>query len=88
MTDAIALKPAVAIFRLAAASFQSGRQSLRKRGITVIDNFSAWRMDPSKKLIVPEINADSLTVNDKIIANSKLFNDPDGCLNKSSRKKI
>jgi aspartate-semialdehyde dehydrogenase len=38
-------------------------------GITVIDNSSAWRMDPSKKLVVPEINADALTKDDKIIAN-------------------
>jgi aspartate-semialdehyde dehydrogenase len=38
-------------------------------GITVIDNSSAWRMDPAKPLIVPEINADILTKNDKIIAN-------------------
>ena len=38
-------------------------------GTTVIDNSSAWRMDPSKKLIVPEINGDALTSKDKIIAN-------------------
>src|SRR5690606_18188825 len=38
-------------------------------GITVIDNSSAWRMDPSKKLVVPEVNADALTPEDKIIAN-------------------
>ena len=38
-------------------------------GFTVIDNSSAWRMDPSKKLVVPEINADALTADDKIIAN-------------------
>jgi len=38
-------------------------------GITVIDNSSAWRMDPTKKLVVPEINADALTKEDKIIAN-------------------
>jgi aspartate-semialdehyde dehydrogenase len=40
-----------------------------KKGITVIDNSSAWRMDTTKKLIVPEINGDELTHNDKIIAN-------------------
>jgi aspartate-semialdehyde dehydrogenase len=38
-------------------------------GITVIDNSSAWRMDPSKKLVVPEVNANALTKEDKIIAN-------------------
>jgi aspartate-semialdehyde dehydrogenase len=46
-------------------------------GTTVIDNSSAWRMDPTKKLIVPEINASSLTKEDKIIAN-KLFYNSDG----------
>ena len=40
-----------------------------KKGVTVIDNSSAWRMDTTKKLIVPEINGDELTHNDKIIAN-------------------
>jgi len=38
-------------------------------GITVIDNSSAWRMDPTKKLVVPEVNANVLTKDDKIIAN-------------------
>ena len=38
-------------------------------GTTVIDNSSAWRMDPTKKLVVPEINGDVLTKDDKIIAN-------------------
>ena len=41
-------------------------------GITVVDNSSAWRMDPTKPLVVPEINADILTINDKIIANELL----------------
>ena len=40
-----------------------------KKGVTVIDNSSAWRMDKTKKLIVPEINGDELNQNDKIIAN-------------------
>ena len=40
-----------------------------KKGVTVIDNSSAWRMDKTKKLIVPEINSDELNQNDKIIAN-------------------
>jgi len=44
-------------------------------GITVIDNSSGWRMDPSKPLIVPEVNADVLKENDKIIA-TQLFNYP------------
>ena len=40
-----------------------------KKGVTVIDNSSAWRMDTTKKLIIPEINGDKLNQNDKIIAN-------------------
>ena len=63
MQDAINLKPAVAIFSAGWAP------KFAEAGITVIDNSSAWRMDPAKKLVVPEINADSLTANDKIIAN-------------------
>ena len=58
------------------AIFSAGKEvSLRwapifsKKGVTVIDNSSAWRMDTTKKLIVPEINGDELNQNDKIIAN-------------------
>lgn len=69
MTDAIALKPAVAIFSAGGSTSLEWAPKFAEAGITVIDNSSAWRMDPSKKLVVPEINADSLTVNDKIIAN-------------------
>jgi aspartate-semialdehyde dehydrogenase len=69
MTDAIALKPAVAIFSAGGSTSLEWAPKFAAAGITVIDNSSAWRMDPSKKLVVPEINADSLTVNDKIIAN-------------------
>ena len=69
MTDAIAAKPAVALFSAGGGTSLEWAPKFAEAGITVIDNSSAWRMDPSKPLIVPEINADVLTVDDKIIAN-------------------
>jgi aspartate-semialdehyde dehydrogenase len=69
MTDAIALKPAIAIFSAGGGTSLEWAPKFAKAGITVIDNSSAWRMDPSKPLVVPEINADVLTKEDKIIAN-------------------
>lgn len=69
MTDGIAAKPAVAIFSAGGGASLEWAPKFAAAGITVIDNSSAWRMDPSKPLIVPEINADILTANDKIIAN-------------------
>ncbi len=69
MTDAIAAKPAVAIFSAGGGTSLEWAPKFAAAGITVIDNSSAWRMDPAKPLVVPEINADALTANDKIIAN-------------------
>jgi aspartate-semialdehyde dehydrogenase len=69
MTDAIAAKPNVAIFSAGGSTSLEWAPKFAEAGVTVIDNSSAWRMDPSKPLIVPEINADILTKNDKIIAN-------------------
>src|SRR3954471_14997778 len=69
MTDAIAAKPAVAIFSAGGSTSLEWAPKFAEAGITVIDNSSAWRMDPLKKLVVPEINADVLTAEDKIIAN-------------------
>jgi aspartate-semialdehyde dehydrogenase len=69
MTDAIAAKPAVAIFSAGGSTSLDWAPKFAEAGITVIDNSSAWRMDPLKKLVVPEINADVLTPEDKIIAN-------------------
>jgi len=69
MTDGIAAKPAVAIFSAGGSTSLEWAPKFAEAGITVIDNSSAWRMDPTKPLIVPEINADILTKNDKIIAN-------------------
>ena len=69
MNDAIAAKPAIAIFSAGGATSLEWAPKFAEAGITVIDNSSAWRMDPSKPLVVPEINADVLTAKDKIIAN-------------------
>jgi len=69
MLAAIAMKPAVALFSAGGNTSLEWAPEFAKAGITVIDNSSAWRMDPTKKLVVPEINADSLTAEDKIIAN-------------------
>lgn len=69
MTDAIAAKPAVAIFSAGGGTSLEWAPKFAEAGITVIDNSSAWRMDPSKPLVVPEINSDILTASDKIIAN-------------------
>jgi aspartate-semialdehyde dehydrogenase len=69
MTDAIAAKPAVALFSAGGSTSLEWAPKFAGAGITVIDNSSAWRMDATKKLVVPEINADALTKDDKIIAN-------------------
>ena len=69
MTDAIAAKPAVALFSAGGGTSLEWAPKFAEAGITVIDNSSAWRMDATKKLVVPEINADALTSTDKIIAN-------------------
>ncbi len=69
MADAIAAKPAVAIFSAGGDTSKQFAPSFAEVGTFVIDNSSAWRMDPDKKLIVPEINAHTISNNDKIIAN-------------------
>jgi len=69
MSDAIAARPAVALFSAGGGTSLEWAPKFAEAGITVIDNSSAWRMDSSKPLVVPEINADVLTKNDKIIAN-------------------
>lgn len=66
---AIAAKPAIAIFSAGGGTSLALAPKFAEAGITVIDNSSAWRMDPTKKLIVPEVNANVLTAEDKIIAN-------------------
>lgn len=69
MQDAIAKQPEIAIFSAGGNTSLEWAPKFAEVGTTVIDNSSAWRMDPTKKLIVPEINANELTANDKIIAN-------------------
>ncbi len=69
LQEAVALKPDVAIFSAGSATSLEWAPRFAEVGTTVIDNSSAWRMDTSKKLIVPEINAQELTRDDKIIAN-------------------
>jgi len=68
-TDAILARPAIAIFSAGGGTSLEWAPKFAAAGITVIDNSSAWRMDPAKKLVVPELNADALTAEDKIIAN-------------------
>lgn len=69
MEDAIAAQPDVAIFSAGGGTSKAWAPKFAAVGTTVIDNSSAWRMDPDKKLIVPEVNASELTAEDKIIAN-------------------
>lgn len=69
LADAVAAKPNIAIFSAGGDTSLEWAPKFAAVGTTVVDNSSAWRMDPSKKLIVPEINANELTKEDKIIAN-------------------
>ncbi len=69
LEEAIAAKPAIALFSAGGSTSLEWAPKFADAGITVIDNSSAWRMDPSKKLVVPEVNAGVLTATDKIIAN-------------------
>ena len=67
--DAIKQKPDLAIFSAGGSTSLAQAPLFAAAGTTVVDNSSAWRMDPTKKLVVPEVNADVLTAEDKIIAN-------------------
>lgn len=69
LAQAVSLKPDLAIFSAGGNTSLEWAPKFAEIGTTVIDNSSAWRMDPTKKLIVPEINAAALTKDDKIIAN-------------------
>ncbi len=69
MQDAINLKPQIALFSAGGNTSLEWAPKFAEAGITVIDNSSAWRMDETKKLVVPEINASTLLKTDKIIAN-------------------
>lgn len=69
MQSAVEMKPEIAIFSAGGGTSLDWAPKFAAVGTTVIDNSSAWRMDPTKKLVVPEINANVLTTDDKIIAN-------------------
>jgi aspartate-semialdehyde dehydrogenase len=69
LEDAVLAKPNIALFSAGGSTSLQWAPKFAELGTTVIDNSSAWRMDHSKKLIVPEINANTLTKDDKIIAN-------------------
>ena len=69
MQDAVEMRADIAIFSAGGETSKQWAPKFAEFGKTVIDNSSAWRMDPDRPLIVPEINADILTTNDKIIAN-------------------
>ncbi len=69
MEEAVASKPQIALFSAGGNTSLEWAPKFADAGTTVIDNSSAWRMHEDKKLIVPEINADVLSKEDKIIAN-------------------
>ena len=69
LATAVSMKPEIALFSAGGDTSLEWAPKFAEVGTTVVDNSSAWRMDPSKKLVVPEINANVLTKDDKIIAN-------------------
>jgi aspartate-semialdehyde dehydrogenase len=69
LQDAVNARPDIALFSAGGTTSELWAPKFAEVGTTVVDNSSAWRMDPSKKLIVPEINGNILTKEDKIIAN-------------------
>ncbi|MGB0456119.1 MAG: aspartate-semialdehyde dehydrogenase [Flavobacteriaceae bacterium] len=69
LDKAVSLKPEIAIFSAGGDTSLAWAPKFAEAGCVVIDNSSAWRMDPTKKLVVPEINANVITSGDKIIAN-------------------
>lgn len=69
LEEAVSLKPDIALFSAGGETSLAWAPRFAEAGTTVVDNSSAWRMDPSKKLVIPEINASLLSSEDKIIAN-------------------
>ncbi len=69
MNDAIAMRPDIALFSAGGTTSLKEAPRFAEAGTVVIDNSSAWRMEPGIPLVVPEVNASVLTKNDKIIAN-------------------
>ena len=69
LETAVSMAPDIALFSAGGSTSLEWAPKFAEAGTTVIDNSSAWRMDATKKLVVPEINANALTKEDKIIAN-------------------
>ena len=69
LTDALDMKPDIALFSAGGSTSLEWAPKFADKGTRVVDNSSAWRMDSTKKLIVSEVNSESLTDNDYIIAN-------------------
>lgn len=69
LETAVSMRPDIALFSAGGGTSLEWAPKFAEVGTTVVDNSSAWRMDPTKKLVVPEINANELTKEDKIIAN-------------------
>ncbi|MEL0455382.1 aspartate-semialdehyde dehydrogenase [Flavobacteriaceae bacterium SZ-1-7] len=69
LETAVSMRPDIALFSAGGGTSLEWAPKFAEAGTTVVDNSSAWRMDPTKKLVVPEINASVLTKDDKIIAN-------------------
>lgn len=69
LETAVSMRPDIALFSAGGGTSLEWAPKFAEVGTTVVDNSSAWRMDPTKKLVVPEINASELTKDDKIIAN-------------------
>lgn len=69
MEEAIEKSPDIALFSAGGSTSLAFAEAFAEKGTVVIDNSSAWRMDPTKKLVIPEVNGDVLSKEDKIIAN-------------------
>ncbi len=69
LQDAVNQKPDIALFSAGGGTSLEWAPKFAEAGTVVIDNSSAWRMDPTKKLVVPEVNGDALRIDDRIIAN-------------------
>ncbi len=69
MDTAIGMRPDIALFSAGGSTSLEHAPRFKEAGTTVIDNSSAWRMDPAIRLVVPEVNANVLSIDDKIIAN-------------------
>ena len=69
LTEAVAMKPDIALFSAGGSTSQEWAPKFAENGTRVVDNSSAWRMDATKKLIVSEVNSETLTKDDYIIAN-------------------